>query len=371
MTQINSSNDGRDVNHKTNKSNAVNTAGMFLFISFFLALGVAELGSINQWIFEDHLIYAVIWIIISFFVGAVAEGIRLGKLTDKVNARYANGGEIQGFAEDDQILQEYKAKISDMGIPIEIFKLYFNFVVCKTNSKSSWTIDRGELDSEAYAAAHGPYEIQLQQWKNAVAIIESNHAIAVNEISHYNQHSSKGAPYKHQPIKNLPPKPSAPNRKEYVTYTEEVGSCESHLEHERFISATIHELNSKNYGVIKINILDFENELNKVYGKVFEKIISGECRANDDKSVEIITPLTSNQLISRLSGDVESGLLSNVKSLMEYDDENPRVYNIETAIEVNTFKFPIVLSIIGSKNKTWKCELVDSLDPKIVIVERD
>jgi len=371
MTQINSSNDDRAVNHKTKKINAGTTSLKFLLISIFLALGVAEIGSVNNWkIIEDHLAIAIIWIIISFCVGYIVEGLRLSKLADKINDRYAKGGVIQGFAEDDQILQEYRTKISDNNIPIEIFKLYFNFVVCKTNSKSSWAIDRGDFDSEAYDIAYVPYEIELKQWESTAAIIKANEKIANNAIRNQNRNlpeASRG----NEVYVNLPPKPRAPNRKDYVTYTEEVGSCESYLEHERFISAAVHELNSKNYGVVKINILEHESELNNVYRKVFEKIISGDCQVNDNKSVEIITPLTSNQLISRLNGDIESGLLSKVKGLMEYDDENPRIYNIETAIETNTFKFPVVFVLIGSKNKTWECELVDSLDPKIVIVERD
>jgi hypothetical protein len=371
MTKINSSNDDRDINHKTNKSKAGNTGGMFLFISILLALGVAGIGSVNYWSFEDHLKYAIYWIIFSFFIKLVVEAIRLGKLEEKVNARYASGGSVQGFADDEQILQEYRANITDKNIPIEIFKLYFTFVICKTKSKSSWTIDRGELDSVAYAAARGPYEIQLQQWKNTAAIIESNHKINQNEIRHYNLTKPQGTMEKSYPMLQLPPKPSAPNEFDYVTYTEDAGVCESYLEHKRFISANVCELYSKNFGAVKINILDYESKLESVYGKVYDKIVSGELKENDDISVENLMPLTSNQILSRLNGDIESGLLSNVRSLMGYYDKNPKVYNIETTIETRTFKFPVLYVIIGKANKTWEFELVDSLDPKIVIVERD
>jgi hypothetical protein len=241
--------------------------------------------------------------------------------------------------------------------------------VCKTNSKSSWAIDRGDFDSEAYNIVRGPYEIQLRQWENTNAIIQSNYEINANEIRHYNSNKSQGMPYKSLPIKQHLPKPSAPNEFDYVTYTEDAGVCESYLEHKRFISATEHELNSKNFGVIKLNLFKYKAELENLYGRVFDKIISGECQVKEERSIDSIIPFTGKEIVPRLKNAIESDLLSKVKSLMGYYDKNPSISNVETEFEFVNFKFPIIFVVIGVNNEKYKYELIDSIEPKFLVVK--
>lgn len=242
---------------------------------------------------------------------------------------------------------------------ISVVKAYISISRPFTKNIGKWHLLRGELDSDSYASAMASYSQSVNQWNIAKSSFEQQESIRQS------QERARGQ----MPVSRRfsAPKPKKPLQYNYVSYTDDYGTCESSVHHDLKITCSPTKFQTIENGEIEIDFNNFSESVHSLYAEVLNKVHDGRLKLEIYESQSFYKPIDSSKLIEILSAEIKKSLVSEVKKLMMEHDANPKILEYKSEISHNSKWFPIVVIVRKLKNESITYTVCDSIDPSLVI----